>query len=560
MNESTRNKIIANSAVIICAAVIGLAVGFLWRGKPVPQNPQVVTDRVESIKGTQAKSSRIANRRPRVRFNDDSPLATKLEQDISMSSGVVRWLYWLEALEKAKPSDFPRLVRLAQSNPTTLRFVGAKWAEVAPRHFFDTLVAASTRNDGFPVNDLGYLLFQEWPKRDPDAAVAALSATNNFGMRNAWRVYAAGAIIETDVERGLRVFADWHIGNHGPRMTAIAKWAAADPQHAAEFTLNNPAGYVSEATIEAVGKEWARSNPAQALEFAVTKHGELASKLAASALKEWAGRDLNAAAQWLAGADPLARNRLSPAFVEAWAKLDANSALTWCEDNLAGSSLVQAVTGVLKGAAAKDVAGAAALVAGMNPSTARAEAAAAVARKWFPDSFSGRTVKPDTIAWLTGLDGDSVKRVLDEITWTWSATDPKTMAAFLEGLKREEVPSYSYTVVARELARNNPAGALEWANRLSGEGALSAGGAAFAEWRTSQPEAATKWLDQLPTGDKRRDAFFKSAIETLAWHPQAAEQLASMSGTERALAKTVLEKMRLPDDHRTKLLAAVSGQ
>lgn len=100
--------------------------------------------------------------------------------------------------------------------------------------------------------------------------------------------------------------------------------------------------------------------------------------------------------------------------------------------NLSGSSLAQAVGGVLKGAAEKDIAGAAALVTGMDPLAARAEAAVAVARKWFPEMSSGEAAKPEAVAWLAGLDPTSVKRVLDEcaVQWGWACSDPKSMAAF----------------------------------------------------------------------------------------------------------------------------------
>lgn len=556
--KNQHKRIVANSLAIACAAALGIALGFIMRGKPVAQSTEAAVAAPESTNVGTSKSLRVS-KRTRVRVNDDSPLATKLEEDLSMSSGVVRWLYWLEALEKAQPADFPRLVRLAQGDATALRFVGAKWAEVAPRHMFDALVAATKRGDSLPVNDLGQLLFQEWPKRDPEAAISALTESDSFGMRSSWRFTVLNSVFEKDVERGLQLFVDWNVGNYGPRMSSVAKWAAADPRHAAEFTMAHASGFVSEMTIEVVGKEWAKQDPARALEFAMTKPSQLGSKLATTALKEWAERDLNAAAEWLAAADLMTRNRMSPTFVEAWAKHDAASALAWCEENLAGSSLVQAVGGVSKGAAARDVASAATLVAQMSPSTARAEAAVAVAKKWFPDSFSGKSVKPEAVAWLAGLDSDSVKRVLDEVTWSWSTVDPKGMAAFLEGVRHEDVPSYTYSNVARELVRTNPSEALEWASRLPGEGALSAGGAAFAEWRAAQPEAAMDWLDKLPASDKRREPLLRSAIESLAWHPLAAEQLASMGASERALARSVLEKMRLPEEQRTRLLAAVNG-
>ena len=230
----------------------------------------------------------------------------------------------------------------------------------------------------------------------------------------------------------LRLMADWHIDRHGPRMTAISKWAAADPRHAAEFTLQHPAGYVSELTMEAIGKAWAGTDPAGALESAAARAGGLSSTMAAAVLKAWAGANLTDAANWLAGTDARTRDSLSPAFVGTWAKHDAPGALDWCQSNLAGSSLIQAAGAVLKGAADTDIAGAAALVASLNPSPARAEAAVAVARKWFPDALSGETLKPEAVAWLSGLDPYSVKRVLDTpVEWTWAGSDPSSMAAFL---------------------------------------------------------------------------------------------------------------------------------
>jgi hypothetical protein len=548
-------KVVLHILVMMVAAALGLAVGFIVRGKPRPAPPPVV---VASRDRASSNFSRAATRK-HIRFNDESPLATQLEQDLSMSSGVTRWLYWLEALEKAQPADFPRLIRLAQGNGTTMRLVSARWVEVAPRHLFDTLVSAARRGDSFPVSDLGYQLFQEWPKRDPDAAIAALSGTNDFGLRSSWRTTAAAAVFDADVERGLRVFADWSIGNFGPRMTSVTKWAAADPRHAAQFTLDNPSGYVSETMMETIGKEWAKIDPARALEFGVANPGELSAKMARSALKQWAEKNLAEAGEWLAGADTPTRNRLGATFVEVWAKQDAAEALTWCGENLTGTALNLAVGAVLKGVAAKDVVGGAALVAQMEPSPARAEAALAVAKKWFPEFSSTKPVTPEAIAWLSDLDGPSVKRVLDEVTWSWSTADAKSMAAFLEKANKDHVPQYTYSVLARELARRNPPDAIEWATRLPGETGLSAGGDAFAEWRNAQPAAAMEWLDKLPTDDKRRETFFKSAIQSMAWHPQAGEQIAALSATERAAARDVIEKMGLPTDRKERLLGALKG-
>src|SRR5256714_8212906 len=136
-------KIVLNSALMFAAAGIGLGVGFALRAKRISErgraawaarrSTEVGVQRERSVGGSGQHNS--------FRFTDDSPLATQLERDLAKSDGVTRWLYWMEALETAAASDFPRLARLAQGNGTATRFVAARWVEVAPRHLFDTMMA-----------------------------------------------------------------------------------------------------------------------------------------------------------------------------------------------------------------------------------------------------------------------------------------------------------------------------------------------------------------------------------------------------------------------------------
>jgi hypothetical protein len=553
-------KILINTVLIICAAGIGVGLGFALRKKTTARHAETsaaASALTESPKGLAPDSRPPAH----ILSRDESPLATKLERDLSMSTSVTHWLYWLEAMENAVASDFPRLLRLAENSPAAMRLVSERWIELYPRHLYDTLVDAIKNGRGLTgmTIDLSHTLFNEWLKRDPDAAIAALSGPDDFGMRRSWRSTVAARVIEKDAERGLRLMSEWHIENFGPRMTAVTKWAAADPCHAAEFTLANPAGHASEMTMETIGKEWAKSDPRSALEFAASQSGELGSILATATLKEWAGRNLNEAAAWLAAADSRTRNHLSPSFVEAWGKQDANGALAWCESNLTGSSLAQAVSGVVKGAAEKDLPAAAALVASLNPSSARAEAAVAIAGKMFPEWSQTASTKPETIAWLASLDPDSARRVLDKVVWQWSTSDPKSMAAFLSS-SSERFPARSYDILAREMARKNPLEALEWAVRLPENRGLSAGAVAFGEWRRSQPDDATKWFNDLPATDSRREPYFKVAISLLVWDTQASQRLAALPVNERAAARGVIETMTLPEDRRAQLLSVLKAR
>lgn len=283
-------KIVFGSLIIVFAAALGLGLGFLLRGKPKAGD---AAPAAMSVVSTQSATKAGNRSRPQLHAatNDASPLATTLQRDLSMSSGVTRWLYWLDALEKATPQDFPRLVRLAQGNSTALRFVAARWVEVDPKHMFDTIVAASSSNNGFPVNELAQILFEEWPKRDPKAVIAALNSAEQFRGSSGWQMQVAGAIFSNDVELGLRLMNEWHVDHYIPSMKGVSKWAAADPRHAAEVTYDNQIGSASREMMKTIGKEWAQSDPVAALEFANARPGELGSVLASSVLKEWADRD-----------------------------------------------------------------------------------------------------------------------------------------------------------------------------------------------------------------------------------------------------------------------------
>ena len=494
---------------LVVAAALGLAIGFTSRVLVAEQPASSSESRTETTTkpDDSGKSNLLATRKLRVTpSQDDSPLTTQLARDLSISSRVMRWLYWLEAIEKASLSDFPRLAGLANGDATATRLVASRWVQLDLPNLFNTLTANQDRRT-LPADELANVLFLEWARRDPDAAVAALRGTNNLGTRETWRFNIAGDLVEKDPEHGLRALSEWGIDNFAPRMSGVAKWAAADPRHASEFVLAHPAGYTSQLAMETIGNEWAVTDPAGAMDFASTKPGPFATALASTVLKIWAGKNIEQAAGWLARADAVTRHRLSPAFVEAWAKTDPEGALAWCELNLTGSSLAQTMGNIVDGAAQRDLLAAANFVTNMKLSPARAEAAAAVAKNWFPTWRSGKPAPTNAIAWLSGLDASSARRALVQVQWQWSNGDPKSMAEFVATVGSDVVPRSADLNVARSLVRQNPRDAFTWASRLPAERGLAAGREAFAEWRYSQPEVAMKWLNELPPDDPRRKVF-----------------------------------------------------
>jgi hypothetical protein len=550
-------KTVVKVIIFVIAMGAGLITGSIWKKHHGPREVNQSTGALEATNDHLVVGAN-SHRKPIRHSFDDSPLATELQRKLSSSSGVTNWLCWMDALEKAQPSDFPRLLRLARGHPAAWDIVVNRWAEIAPRQMFETLVAASKSGTDLPIIDLGRTLFDKWIKEDPEAAVAALNEPGAVGMRDSWRWEVASRLVEKNPERGLELMSDWHIEHYGPGMKAVEKWADADPRHAAEFTLAHPAGYASQTTMQTIGEEWAKTDPAAALAFAASQSGDLPSRLGTSALKTWAAKDLNAAADWLAATDDATRNRFSSAFLETWAAQDASAALSWSEDNLEGARLNQAVSAVVRGAAQKDVTSAAAMVDDMQPGAARSQAAGIVAERWFPQQFmSTDPVKPELLKWLSRLDQDSIRSVLNQSCWNWAGTDPQSMAKFLTAAPSEEVPPYIDSILARSMARAHPDEALKWAATLPEARALDAGSAAFSDWHESQPEAAVAWLEALPENDPRRGPFFEKMIQSMAYASQAAEQLAGLSPTDKAAAQTIIAKMSLPEQQRARLLESV---
>src|SRR5215207_2711559 len=118
---------------------IGLTIGFLWRGKAAnAEQPLSLSEpgRDQAMRPDPSTRLKVQSRRKLARspIPDDSPLATKLARDLSLASSVTRWLYWLEAIENATLSDFPRLAVLANDNASATRILASRWVQLDLGH------------------------------------------------------------------------------------------------------------------------------------------------------------------------------------------------------------------------------------------------------------------------------------------------------------------------------------------------------------------------------------------------------------------------------------------
>ncbi len=548
--------------LIVLFALLGLAAGFglrAWR-----QSHPSAGDMADHA----APLSAVApGTPPKLAHARASELVEQLQADLSLSHGVTRWLHWMTAVEKAGVSDFPHLARLAKELPGGLNMLAALWIERDPQSLF---AACRQGGEGFPANELAQLLFQTWPKDDPDAVLAALQEHRN--LADGWQLTALNTLFQNRPEQALIAMHRLGIDSYGPNMDDIAKWAEADPRHAAEVALAHPAGHATEMVLEAIAKEWTKSDPAAALAFATSLPDGTGGALANQVLRHWVEKDLGRASEWFATVEERTREKLLPAFVEAWGKTDPALALQWCLAHTAGALQGDVVQSLVKGALERNPATAAALVAGMEASSLRTKAAVAFAREavnkgWFPRFISqGQQpqAKPEAKAWLEQLDPEARKEVLKQVSWSWSSSAPRDFAAFLQSEAGRDAPPEVLAAAAHGLVRENPSEALEWAGHVPEALRRDTLSSTFQQWTRAQPDAAMTWLRQLPADDARRETFYlgavKHAIPSAAFQngpitsldpiDQARQHLAHLLATDPAAARRTLATLSLSEEAR----------
>ena len=135
---------------------------------------------------------------------------------------------------------------------------------------------AAGESDGtraIPFSTLSDVLFQEWTRRDPSAAIAALNRQSNLPGIEGLRMTMTDRIIRQDPERGLRLMKEWNISSFIPTMKAVGAWAEREPRRAVEAAIGAGSDYAQREALSEVGKAWAKSDPAAALAHAESLTG-----------------------------------------------------------------------------------------------------------------------------------------------------------------------------------------------------------------------------------------------------------------------------------------------
>lgn len=556
-----------NRVMLLCVSgLIGIAGGFGLRALRQPPAPG--PDDFGKLGKTVSGSF--------VRTNNPGPQTVsermaQLQEDLSLSDDVTRWLRWMTAVEQADPGDYPALARLARELPGALNILGARWIDRDPQGLLE---ACQKPIAGFPADELASLLFETWPKTDPDAVLAVLKAHPD--LQRGWQYSALNNLFKTHPEQALMTMSALRIESYGPDMVGVKKWAEGDPLHAARVALAHPCGFATRRVLETIGKAWADSDPRGALAFATAHTAGSGHELANHILRHWVEKNLVKASDWFAATDESSRQRLLPAFIEAWGTSDATQALHWCLSHTTGRQQTEVVQSLVKGTLAKNPDDAAAMVVGMEVSTLRNQAAVTFAeamlqKGWWPglvDSKPGAKAKPEAITWLLQLEPEARRQVITRIGRSWSERDPRGFAAFLGTPAGADSPPEVIAAAATALVRQQPQEALEWAGQTPEPIRQRTLADTFQNWTRTQPDAAMTWLDALPSSDTRREAFYLGAVEhaippsafqsgpviTLEPIHLARKELARLLAADPAAARDRIEALPLSRQERSRIL------
>ncbi|MFN0125378.1 MAG: hypothetical protein ACKV19_01680 [Verrucomicrobiales bacterium] len=487
----------------------------------------------------------------------------------ALSKGAERWLLLIAQAEKAKASDMPGLIRLAAGKESMTRMLGTRWAELDPRHMFDSLLRDVAKHERIDESvNLFYLLIPEWMARDAAGAIAALTnASNATGVNPLFieqrRSDAVSIVMKNDPVRAIALMKEWGVKRHVPDLRPLEKWLAQSPEHAATLANQIEAEGTPDEVMRIIGNAWAKADPAGALAYAGKL--PLAQRVAftGSAMKDWAKQDLNAAAAFVAAQTNYAyRSHLAGSLIEAWAATDAGAAFAWSQENLKGAARVQSIGNVVTAVAEHSPDEAAAMVNGLESGGMKSVAVGALLDfhlKNYDPIRPNPAARDAALTWLTTLDDkEAARHALAVNAWKLFNTAPEAARAFLSGPHADIAPSIMYGQAASGLAKHSPESALQWAATVPAEHLSTALSYVMSAWLGSQPEAARTHVLAMPPGEPRNMALRHVATNSIhSSDPRTPDWIGKLPAADRTVVRQMIDIAQIPAARRTALLEAL---
>ncbi len=285
--------------------------------------------------------------------------------------------------------------------------------------------------------------------------------------------------------------------------TVLATMATKDPLAAAEFfkdesnpLLNVPqsAGFMA----GAVAKEWAKKDPAAALEWAQglrdgLRGGALGSIIGSMAIEDPAKAAEKVASLKLDAGDD--RKGVYGQVAQSWAARDPQAALEWAGSLPAGAEKEEATRRSLDSWANSDPTAAAAHLDSLSDAAEKQKLMGAVTGPWARRDPAG------TAEWLTQQpEGKGREEGTRNVMWMWTATDPTAASTWLNEQPSGSSKDEGIVTLANQTFANDPEAAMAWNATISDP--LKRGiqlKSGVQNWMKKDEAAARQWVESTPS-------------------------------------------------------------
>ena len=338
------------------------------------------------------------------------------------------------------------------------------YASLDPSEF----AAEAAKLDELPWNErmvAGFLLFSRWAEVDPQAALAYTSEMGREGF----------------MVKG----------------TVLQSWASTDPQAAAKYFEENPRdfgmmggfGGRGGGAASQIAMEWAKQDPAGALEWAQGLEGRNASSAIGGVFRQVAQDDPAGAAALAAGLGDDERAGAYQSIAREWAQQDWGATEAWI-NGLPSDERDGAMAQAIRGLASEDPALASTKVSSLPDGEAKSDAIRSISERW------AREDAASAAEWLVSQETDNVGRSMREVMGNWVGQDQAAALAFVnsqpEGAMRDSAAA-SYIMSNRG---GDTQEALQMAETISDEGSRQmAIGVTAMRWMQDDKEAALEYVN-----------------------------------------------------------------
>ena len=451
------------------------------------------------------------------------------------------------------------LTGLEENDDALCQAAAQRWAELAPADFWRWMGGLNQRE--FELHKPEILaaqitLLRAWVRRDPDAAVAAVSTAAPLLHLAAARGEVFQALLLTAPESAFAMAARFTQMDVALSLDA-AVWQD-DPARFARAAGALPSGpvreWIKDKALYDAAILWHQREPAAALAWMRTLNPAEQCFFLPKVLRDVASRDFSAA---LRLAESLPRSMPQEAageeLVELWAGTDAAAALAWADAHLQSRRL-QSYDLIMDSAVAADAKGAAFLAATLPAGNGRDRAIARVAWQWSKNDADA------AMDWVATLPADSARRAaFSAMGGDWVARNPRKAAGWMQAAPAAEVPDFLVHRAARQLALQEPADALKWAASMPEDHRVTAmrGVVGQLVWTTPQPDFAPL-LAKLPA--PQQQLAINSMVDNWAFSCQGPQPawVRTLTAAQRAAARRRIQNYSFLDaGDRRQLLSAL---